>query len=317
MQSAKSIEQSRPLHIGSAELDLAAITAFVTVGDTGGFRAAADALGVTSGGISKAVSRLEAEVGVTLVARTTRSVRLTSAGQLFHARCKAILADLEEAGREVAEGSAVPQGRLVISASRAFGRMRVLPAITDYLRHHPQVEIEVRFSDLLVDLVADGVDLAVRIGHLPDSSLIATRVSQTGYVMCASPEYLAAHGAPDHPDELKEHSIVGYVTPDTAVRFTYGFLIEGAARSMSFASRLTVDDGEAAVGAALRSAGFVMVNDYLVEPHLADGSLVRVLRAFELPPVPISVVHLPTRTPSPAARGVIAMLRRRTIRILT
>ena len=86
---------------------------------------------------------------------------------------------------------------------------------------------------------------------------------------------------------------------------------------MGFASRLTVDDGEAAVGAALRSAGFVMVNDYLVEPHLADGSLVRVLRAFELPPVPISVVHLPTRTPSPAARGVIAMLRRRAIRILT
>ena len=292
-------------------MDLAAITAFVFVGDTGGFRAAADALGVTSAGVSKAVSRLEAKVGAMLVARTTRSVRLTSAGKVFHARCKAILADLEEAGREVAEGSALPQGRLVIGASRAFGRMRVLPVVTDYLRQHPRVEVDVRLSDRLVDLVSEGVDLAIRIGHLPDSSLIATRISQTGYVMCGSPEYLAANGLPGHPDDLRSHSVVSYVTPDTAVRFTYGFLVDGAVRSMSLASRLTVDDGEAAVGAAVRSAGLVMVNDYLVEPHLADGSLVQVLRGFEVPPVPISVVHIPTRIPSPAARGFIAMLRRR------
>lgn len=292
-------------------MDFAAISAFVSVGDKGGFRAAAIALGITSAGVSKAVSRLEAQLGVTLVARTTRSVRLTSAGVVFHARCKAILADLDQAGREAAEGSAQPQGRLVISLSRVFGRMRVLPVIADYTKQYPEVEVEVRLSDRLVDLVAEGVDLAIRIGHLPASSLIATRIAETGFVLCGSPEYLASTGMPAYPDDLHSHSVVGYVAPDTAVRFTYRFLVDGVVKTMSIASRLTVDDGEALVGAGARSAGLVMANDYLMEQHLADGSLVRVLREFEMPPVPISVVHLPTRNPSSAARAFTVMLRRR------
>ena len=293
------------------DVDLAAISAFVSVGDKGGFRAAAAALGMTSAGISKAVARLEAQLGVTLVARTTRTVRLTATGAVFHARCKAMLFDLDQAWHEAAERSALPQGRLVLGVSRAFGRLRVLPVIADYVRHYPQVEVEVRLSDRVVDLAAEGVDLAVRIGHLPDSSLIATRVGQTGFVLCGSPEYLAEAGMPDHPDDLHRHSSVGYVTPDTAVRFPCRFLVDGAARTMSLPSRLTMDDGEALVGAAARSVGLVMVNDYLVERHLADGSLVRVLRDFEMPPVPISVVHLPTRNLSPATRAFTIMLRRR------
>lgn len=292
-------------------MDLAAITAFVAVGDKGGFRAAATALGITSAGVSKAVSRLEAQLGVMLVARTTRSVRLTAAGLVFHARCKTILADLDQAGHEAAEGSALPQGRLVIGVSRAFGRTRILPVIADYVKQYPQVEVEVRLNDRVVDLVAEGVDLAIRIGDLPDSSLIATRIGQTGFVLCGSPEYLAANGVPDHPDDLHDHTVVGYVAPDTAVRFVYRFLLDGVARIMPLPARLTMDDGEALVGAATRSVGLVMVNEYLVEQHLADGSLVRVLRAFEMPPVPISVVHLPTRNPSPAARALAVMLRRR------
>ena len=295
----------------SSTIDLAAINAFVMVGERGGFRAAATALGMTSAGVSKALARLEAQLGVTLVARTTRSVRLTSAGAAFHARCKAILSDLDEAGHEVAETVALPQGRLVVSMTRTFGRLRVMPVIADYVRQHSQVEVEVRSNDRLADLVDEGVDLAVRIGRLPDSSLIATKVSQTRFVMCGSPEYLAASGTPEHPDDLHRHTIVGYVAPDTAVQFNYRFLIDGAAKSMTFSSRLTVDDGEALVAASIRSAGLVMANDYLMEQHIADGGLVRVLRGFEMPPVPISVVQLPTRNPSPAARAFVAMLRRR------
>ncbi|MFS0772720.1 LysR family transcriptional regulator [Sphingomonas sp. 1P08PE] len=292
-------------------MDLPAISAFVAVGDRGGFRAAATALGITSAGVSKAVARLEAQLGVMLVARTTRSVRLTSAGVTFHARCKTILADLDQAGHEAAEGAAVPQGRLVVSASRAFGRQRVLPVIADYVRQHPQVEVEVRLDDRPVDLVRDGVDLAIRLGHLPDSGLIAARVSQTGFVLCGSPEYLAANGVPAHPDDLYHHSMVGYVTPGTAFRFAYRFLIDGVERTMNLPSRLTVDDGEAAVTAAARSVGLVMVNDYHVDRYIADGSLVRILGAFETPPVPISIVQLPTRNPSAAAQALSVMLRRR------
>jgi len=292
-------------------MDISAINAFVAVGDKGGFRAAAMALGISSAGVSKAVARLEAQLGVTLVARTTRSVRLTSVGMLFHARCKAILTDLDQAGHEAAEGASSPQGRFTISVSRAFGRMRVLPVIADYIRQYPQVEMEVRLDDRPVDLVKDGVDLAVRIGHLPDSSLIAARVCQTGFVLCGSPEYLAAHGIPAHPDDLHRHRMVGYVAPGTSIRFTYPFVIDGVERTMSLPSRLTVDDGEAAVTAASRSVGLAMVNDYHVEQHVADGSLIRVLRAFETPAVPISVVHLPTRNPSRAIQAFTSMLRRR------
>src|SRR3954462_9577325 len=128
------------------DFDLAAIRGFVAVGDLGGFRSAATALGMTSAGVSKAVSRLEQELGVALFARTTRSVRLTSAGESFHARCKAILADLDQAGHEAAQASASPHGRLVISASRVFGRMRVLPVVANYLKQYPHVEVEVRLS---------------------------------------------------------------------------------------------------------------------------------------------------------------------------
>ncbi|WP_346830850.1 LysR family transcriptional regulator [Pseudomonas abietaniphila] len=290
-------------------MDLAAINAFVSVGDKGGFRAAADALGVTSAAVSKAVSRLEAQLGVMLVARTTRVVRLTSAGEIFHARCKGILADLDLAGKEAAESSEFPLGRLVISASRAFGRLRVLPVIAEFVKQYSQVEVEVRLSDRPVDLVAEGVDLAIRIGHLPDSRLIATRVGQTRYVVCGSPEYLAKAGVPRHPDELYQHYMVGYVAPDTAVRFVYHFQDDGIARTMSFPSRVTVDDGEALVVAGIKSVGLVMVNDYLVEPHLKDGSLVRVLCEFEMPQVPISIV-LPNRNPLSAVRAFSAMLSR-------
>jgi len=293
------------------DMNFAAINAFVVVGDKGGFRAAAMALGVTSAGVSKAVARLEARLGVTLVARTTRSVRLTAAGVVFHARCKVILSDLEQAGHEAAGMAALTHGRLVVSVSRAFGRLRVLPVVADYAKQYPQVAVEIRLSDRPVDLVAEGVDLAVRIGNLPDSGLIANRVSQTAFVLCGSPEYLARADVPVHPDDLRHHDVIGYVAPDTAVRFDYRFMIDGVERSIDISSRLTMDDGEALVGAAMRALGLVMVNDYLVEPHLASGALVRVLRMFEIPPIPISVVFLPTRNPSPAAKAFASLLRSR------
>jgi LysR family transcriptional regulator for bpeEF and oprC len=292
-------------------MDLAAINAFVAVGDKGGFRAAAKSLGITSAAVSKAVSRLEGLLGVMLLARTTRVVRLTTAGAVFHARCKAILTELNQAGHEAAQASALPQGRLVISASSVFGRLRVLPVVADYVKQYPQVEVEARLSDRAVDLASEGVDLAIRIGHLPDSALIASRISQTGNVLCGSPEYLATAGVPAHPDDLRQHTFVGYVAPDTAVRFTYRFMVDGIAKTMTFPSRITVDDGEALVGIGQRSVGLIMVNDYLVQRHLEDGSLVGVLREFEMPQVPISLVHLPTRTPSRAVQALTVMLRRR------
>lgn len=292
-------------------MDLVAINAFVAVADHGGFRAAAASLGMTSAGVSKAVARLEAELGVTLMARTTRSVRLTSAGAAFHARCRSILADLELAGQEAADGATLPSGRLVISMSRAFGRMRLLPIIADYARLHPQVDMEIRLSDSVADLISDGVDVAIRIGHLPESSLIAARIGQTRFAVAGSPKYLANRGAPRHPDELRHHDMIGYVAPGTALRFAHRFMIDGVSRTIDLPHRLTLDDGEALVAMSLRSLGLVQVNDYLIEPHLADGTLIRVLEPFETAAIPINALYLPARTPSPAIKALTAMLRRR------
>ena len=160
--------------MGREMMDLAAISAFVTVGESGGFRAAATILGMTSSGVSKAITRLEKKLGVQLLARTTRSVRLTPAGAAFHARCRAILAELSEAEHQAAEASVVPQGRLTISmSSTEMGRYCILPIVADYVKLHPQVEVQARLSDRMVDLVgrrrrssgqnrtsADGRDLA-------------------------------------------------------------------------------------------------------------------------------------------------------------
>ncbi len=290
-------------------LDLAALAAFVAVGDKNGFRAAGEALGMSSAGVSKAVARIETQLGVMLVARTTRSVRLTSAGTVFHARCKAILSDLDTAAVEASEASLEPRGRLVVSAPISYGRLRVLPVVAEYMTRYAGVEVEIRLSDRVVDLVEEGFDLAVRIGHLPDSGLVATRVAQTSFVLCASPGYVARAGSPRHPDDLSDHTFIGYVLPGTAARFTYRFMVDDAVRTMTFEPRLTVDDGEALVELAMRSTGLVMVADYLAERHLQAGALVRILPTFEVPPSPISIVQLPTRTPSPAARAFTTMFR--------
>lgn len=291
-------------------MDLAAISAFVTVGDSGGFRSAASILGMTSSGISKAISRLEKRLGVQLLARTTRSVRLTPAGLAFHARCKTILAELSAAEHQAAGGSLIPQGKLTISiSSTGICRNRVLPIIIEYAKLHPQVEVETRLSDRFVDLVEEGVDLAVRVGHLPNSGLIATRIAQTGFVLCGSPEYLAAAGIPSHPEDLVKHRFVGFVVPRTATRFEYRFMINGQPRAFNFGSQLTVDGGDALVEAAIRSVGLIMILDYLVEDLIRQGRLIRVLSEFEMPPVPVSIVYVPSRHPSLAGRALIEMLR--------
>jgi LysR family transcriptional regulator for bpeEF and oprC len=292
-------------------LDFAAISAFVTVGDSGGFRSAADILGMTSSGVSKAIARLEKRVGVQLLARSTRSVRLTPAGAAFHSKCKTILAELSDAEHDAAGASVVPSGRLTVSMSATgFGRNRVLPIIAEFVKQHPQVEVQARLSDRFVDLVEEGVDLAVRIGKLPDSGLIATKIGETGFVLCGTPGYLAAAGVPSHPDDLVNHRFVGFVTPGTASRFEYRFAVNGQIRTMQFASQLTVDDGEALVTAAMSSVGLILIVDYLVDDLLQSGRLVRLLRDFETLPWPVNIVHVPSRHPSPAARLLIDMLKR-------
>ncbi|MCB8877884.1 LysR family transcriptional regulator [Acidisoma silvae] len=290
--------------------DLAAIGTFVAVGDRGGFRAAAATLGMTSSGVSKAVSRLERSLGVQLLARTTRVVRLTPAGATFHARCKAILADLADAESVTAAAAVLPSGKLTISvAATGIEGNRVMPVVAAFLERHPQVEVEARMSDRFVDFVEENVDLAIRIGHLPASDLIAVKVGESRLALCGAPRYLAAAGVPVHPDDLAAHRFVGFVTPGTATRFKYRFAVDGQLRAIDVSAQLVVDDGDALVAAALQSVGLIMVSDHVVADLIRQGRLVRLLRDFEAPATPISVVHPPSRHLSPAARILIDMLR--------
>ena len=294
-----------------AALDLAAIQAFVTVGDLSGFRAASDALGMTASGVSKAVSRLEARLGVQLIVRTTRSVRLTTAGSSFHTRCKAILADLGEAEHAASGEARQPRGNLRISAPLSYGRTALLPLLLEYRQLYPDVEVTLRLEDRYVDLVSEGVDLAVRMAHLPDSGMVAARLASASFVCCGAPRYLASMGVPHHPDDLARHRSVEFVAPRSATRFEWRFLVDEAVRHVTPKGMLTVDDSEAQVLAAVAGEGLIWVHDYIVASQMRRGELMPLLTPFQLPAVPISVVHPPSRHPSAAASALIGLMRRR------
>ncbi|MDB5971142.1 MAG: LysR family transcriptional regulator [Hydrocarboniphaga sp.] len=181
--------------------------------------------------------------------------------------------------------------------------------VAKFIRLHPQVEVEARISDRNVELVEEGVDLAIRIGNLAHSGLIARRIGETKLALCGSPEYLASAGVPSHPRDLVNHRFVGFMTPGTTNRYKYRFMIDGEVASLSFGSSLTVDDGDALVAAALQSMGIIMVADYLVDDLVQSGKLVRILQEYAMPSMPISVVHAPSRHLAPAAKVLIDMLR--------
>jgi DNA-binding transcriptional LysR family regulator len=239
--------------------------------------------------VSRRLSDLEAHLNIRLFNRSTRHLTPTEPGQVYLKACKRILDDVSETERAAAGEFSTPKGDLVISAPIVFGRLQVLPMIIAFLKTYPEVQVRLVQSDRLVNLLEDHVDLAVRIGELADSQLIATRCGSTRRVVCASPDYYAAAGTPRNPAELARHSLIAFETLGSAD--SWSFRAGGASLAIPIRPRLIVNTAEAAIDAALAGAGLTRVLSYQVEAALAAGTLVTALKRFEPPAAPVSLVY--------------------------
>ena len=284
---------------------LEAMTAFLSVVDTGGFAAASRALKVSPPVVTRAVAELEARLGVRLLTRTTRVVRVTDAGERYAADCRRILGDIGDAEEAATGAHSAPRGLLTVTAPALFGRIHVMPIVTAYLERYAEVNVSCWFVDRVVNLIDEGVDVAIRIGELPDSSMQASRVGRVRRVVCAAPDYLARRGTPREPGDLARHSIISAssLAPVPQWRFNE----RGTPRVVNLHPRLTVTSNDAAVAAALAGFGVTRLLSYQVARHLAEGSLRVVLDDFEPEPLPVHVVHREGRNASRKVRAFLDM----------
>ena len=268
---------------------LEAMSALLAAVEAGSLSGASRKLGMPLATVSRKVSELEAHLRTRLVTRTSRRLILTDAGRSYIAACKRILDDIREAERAAAGEYSAPRGELIITAPIVFGRLHVLPVLLEFLNTYPEIDVRLTLADRVVNLQEDHVDLAVRIGELPDSSLVAMRVGSIGRVVCGSPAYFAERGTPKRPNELSKHDCItfnGLTSPEAWI-----FPSGKGNISVAVHSRLIVNTAEAAIDAAITGLGITRVLSYQVADAMRTGALLLALREFETPPVPISLVH--------------------------
>ncbi|WP_375777397.1 LysR family transcriptional regulator [Bradyrhizobium sp. ma5] len=283
-----------------------AMQAFVAVADLEGFAPAARKLGLSPSAITRLIAALEERLGARLLQRTTRQVTLTDAGSRYLERARRILADVEEAEDAVESERTRPEGRLVISAPFGFGRLHVSPVVTAYLKRYPDVGVDLRLSDRRINLVEDGVDLAVRLGHLPDSTLVARHVGQMRRIVVVSAGYLKLRGEPKRPADLTAHDTIQFgamtATPD------WRFMEDGQEIRITPTPRFTSNSSDAAIQYAEQDGGLTRVMAYQAAESLKARRLRIVLAEFEQPPVPIHVVYPTSRLLSAKVRTFIDLV---------
>jgi LysR family transcriptional regulator for bpeEF and oprC len=278
------------------------LLAFAETVKRGSFAAASRELGTDRTTLAKAVARLEASLGLRLFHRTTRHVRLTADGERLFERCQRVLAELEALKTDASGIRAEPSGVLRIDMPIVFGRKVLLPLLARLVAQHPALELDVRLSDAYVDLVKDGIDVAVRVGKLSDSTLVARRFARQNMILCASPAYLARAGSPRRIDALASHSPILFRMPSSGRDRPWQFDVDGKALSMQPKARLRFNDGEAMVTAARLGLGIAQLPDYMVDEAIARGELVEILAKHRPPALPIHAVI-------PAGRMVPARVR--------
>jgi DNA-binding transcriptional LysR family regulator len=281
-----------------------AMQAFVAVADLRGFAPAARKLKLSPSAVTRLVAALEQRLGARLLQRTTRSLALTDVGTRYLERARRILADVEEAER-AAEGERTrPSGRLVVSAPVGFGRLHVSPIMSAYLRRHREVTGELRLEDRIVNLVEDGIDLAVRIGHLGDSSLVARQVGEMRRIVVASPAYLKRHGEPKSPEAIATHDTIQF----GANALDWRFVKDGREMRIEVTPRLVTNSADAAIHYAAEGGGLTRVLGYQAADGVKRGRLKIVLSAFEQPALPIHIVYPTSRLLSAKVRTFIDLV---------
>jgi DNA-binding transcriptional LysR family regulator len=265
------------------------MSTLVAAVEAGSLSAAARRLGMPLATVSRKVSELEQHLGTRILNRSSRRLTLTDAGRSYLAACKSILDQLGEAERAATGEYSSPRGDLTVTAPLVFGRLHALPIVTEFLRVYPDINVRLVLSDRMTNLFEEHVDAAIRVGELPDSSLLATRVGGIYRVVCASPAYLAEHGTPKSPAELSHHECVtfeGLSSPES-----WSFKGAKGETSVAVRSRLAVNTAEAAIDAAICGVGITRVLSYQIAVVERAGTLVRVLRSFESTPTPVNLVY--------------------------
>ncbi len=268
---------------------LDAMSVFMTVVEQGSLSAAGRRLGMPLATVSRKLSDLEAHLKARLLNRSTRGLTLTDSGRDYLAACKRILEDVTEAEQAAAGEFSQPRGELVVTAPLVMGRMHVLPVVAGFLAAYPDIRVRLLQGDRIAHLLDEHIDLAVRVGQLPDRRLAATRIGTTRHVVCAHPDYFSAHGIPRTPDELAQHRCITFEALDSTETWT--FAVDGAQVAVPVRSALVVNTAEAAIDAALACVGVTRVMSYQIEEWKRSGRLQTVLREFEPPAMPASLVY--------------------------
>ncbi|ARU58084.1 LysR family transcriptional regulator [Oleiphilus messinensis] len=282
------------------------MTVFVAVAEEQSFASAARRLTLSPPAVTRAIATLESSLGVKLFNRTTRHVRTTTTGKHYLEDVRRILAAVQQANESAVGINATPRGRLAVTAPVMFGQRHVVPGITDYLERYPETQVEAAFLDRVVNLLEEGFDIGFRIGHLPDSSLNARKIGQVKRIWVASPGYLNTFGVPQTPQDLQKHRLIsansGSVSPD------WQFKHQGKGNTLRLNPRLTVTTNAAAIEAARLDFGITRIVSYQVTEELASGGLIRILKPFEPPNVPIHILYHEGRRASSLVRCFIDLM---------
>jgi DNA-binding transcriptional LysR family regulator len=278
------------------------MAAFVRVVDSKGFSAAAPALGLTPSAVSKLVTRLEARLGVRLLQRTTRALRLTEEGEVFYAAAQRIVGEIETLEDQITGNSGTPQGLLRVTTSLAFSTHQLAPVLSEFLARHPLVQLDLLPTDRVIDMVEEGIDVAVRIGRLADTSFMARKIGEDKRLICAAPSYLARHGTPRRPEELARHNCI--VSRERAYLNRWPFKIDGQVSEIEVAGRVAINEGEMQMQLALQGIGIARLTRLTLARAIRDGALVPLLGDFSADePVGIHAVyphrrHLAAKVPA-------------------
>jgi DNA-binding transcriptional LysR family regulator len=280
---------------------IGSMVVFARVVEAGSFTAAAKRLGSSKAHVSKQIAALERRLGAQLLRRTTRQMNLTEVGQLFYDRCVRVLEEAEEAERSVQHMYAAPRGEIRMAAPMSFGLLHVSRLMPAFLERHPEVRVDLRTSDAYTDLIDERFDLAIRIGALPDSTLVARRLAPIRLVLCATPRYLEEHGRPETPDDLRAHNCLAYMGKNETWNFTNN-------RSVEVSCNLNVNNGDALLAAALEGAGIVYLPSFLAGPKISEGLLELVLEDDTPQRLAAYAVYPASRHLSPKVRAMVDFL---------
>ena len=288
--------------------NLSGILAFVRAAEARNFTKAAQQLGMTPSGVSKAISRLESQFKVRLLHRTSRSVTMTPEGTTFYERCRQIVADLQDAEQLLSQAQMAPQGVLRITLPLSVGRLHLARAIPEFVRRYPEIAVEASLTDRLVDLVEEGYDLAVRMGKPPDSRVVARPLTVGKLVTCASPAYLKQHGTPRTPEDLVAHNCIRFVLPSTGRAQDWKFQRNGRRFSVAVSGNVALDHAEALVEAALAGTALIQISTFVTAPAIRRGDLKAVLTRFQVESPSVWVMYPQNRHLTPRVRALVDFL---------